>query len=411
MRNKTLLASLLVAVATPAFAQLDWISSTFEDGNAEHSRSLPINTDPQKYHVVWETLVIPTSNQTFNMMNGQVVADNKVIISIATVNDKDKTQATTITAMDADTGHKVWHVAQTGLYDQEMSYHSGKLFTFLNNDDTAQSLVSYDINTGKLINSVVVPNDVENLQPYGDSLYFTLGRHGLGSLNPDTSKINWTKPLDAGKYFGSTLSINNQYIITREFDNIRLYDRANGTEIKKIWRPDSGGMGGLQAAPIVDNDTAYAIFQSPGNRWEGRLFAFDLKKKTVKWSVPNQYNEYANVIMRSMILTNHTLISQAYTQTYQDQRINFIDAETGKTLWAWFVPRDEQMNGPYDMVATNDVLFIAGANHVLGVSLTTHQVVWQSEKPGYRLFLGAGKLFMYGRNETKAAYLTAIALN
>lgn len=414
MRIKYLLAALLVTTASPAFAQLDWVFAFGNgDGNAQHSSSSPITTNPQKYQTVWEAQITPNSDDYYTLQSSLIIADNRIVTSIAYQNNKDYSKFTNISAMDADSGKTLWTASNKGFQLSDLTYHNGKILTLL--DSAAQgksSLTAYDIKSGQTIYSQDVDKDIADLASYGDTIYFSKAGRAIGTLDPNYGRVNWVKPLDAGKIFNSSLSINGSNIVTREFDNIRIYDMKSGAELKKIWLPDSNGGASIQAAPIVDNDTAYGIFQGNTGMWEGTLYAFDLNKRKIKWAVPKQYNEYANIIERTLLLTNNTLVSLAYpAHTYDADKLNFIDAKSGKVLWSWSFPIKETNGRPYAMVATDDTVFISNLSHVYAISLATKQVVWTSDKPAFRLFLGAGKLFMEWESENKATYLTAVALN
>ncbi len=66
------------------------------------------------------------------------------------------------------------------------------------------------------------------------------------------------------------------------------------------------------------------------------------------------------------------------------------------------------------MVATNDALFVATANHVYAISLQTHQIVWTYDIRATRLALGDNKLFIVTTDDeprgNAKATLIAIAL-
>ncbi len=414
MRLNYLLAAALITTASPAFAQLDWVFA-FEngDGNAQHSSSLDITTNPKNYRTVWETQLTPARAEYYSYESSVLIADNKIITSTAYMKTDDHSKSTNINAIDADTGKSLWTVYNPGLNDYDLTYHNGKIITLLDSDTADKSkLTAYDIKSGQPIYSIDVDDNITQLLSYGDSIYFSQDDHAIGSLDPNYGRFNWVKPLDPGKYFKSSLSTNGTYIVTREFDNIRLYDIKTGTELKKIWLPDTPGDGGIQASPIVDNHAAYGVFRSKSNLSSGRLYAFDLSKQKIKWSVPNIQVEYNNVVERTILLTNHIIVAQAYrARQYDADKINFIDADTGKTLWAWSVPDSDKNYATYPMVATADTVFIAGTHHVYALSLTARKVVWSSDKPAYRLYLGANKLFMEWNNEAEESFLTAVALN
>lgn len=413
MRIQALLTALLITTTSPAFAQLDWVfASTDGDGNAQHTSSLPITTNPQKYQTIWETQIFPSENDHVLMRYNLLIADNKIITHNAYIYYYNGDFLTDMNALDTETGKTLWSTQINSYQENPITYNHGQIITLLNNGANNQStLAAYDIKSGQNIYSVMVDNDIAHLTSFGDFLYFSKSNHAVGSINAKDGSINWVKSLDAGIYFSSSLSVNGNYILTREYNNVRVYDISTGAQIKKIWVQDAFG-GNFTPAPIVDGDSAYGVFGNQDYITDGSLYAFDLNTKQIKWSVPNQYNEYGQQFQRSMLLTNNIIVSQSYTsRSSGPDRLNFIDAKSGRMIGAWLIPGEEQLNSSYEMVATLDTVFIACAKHVYAISLATRQVVWTSDKIADHLYLGSGKLFMQWKNDKKESLLTAVALN
>lgn len=319
--------------------------------------------------------------------------------------------------MDADSGKTLWTVTTNGSKLDTLTYHKGKIITTLAGAEEKNFLLTaYDIKTGETIYSVNIDKNIDHLIPYGDSIYFSKKHNTIGSFNPNDGHLNWLQPLSTGNTFGSSLSVNSQYILTRDFDNVRIYDNRNGKELAKISEPDAfNDSRSFNAAPVINDDTAYTIYQTKAEHYPATLFAIDLKQQKTIWSVPNLFDEYSFTAERTLLLTNNVIIAQGYrTSSEGADNIHFIDAKSGNILGSWKVPDADKLALflPYFMVATADTLFVASAHHVYAVSLQTHRIVWQYKVDATRLFLGAGKLIMEWQDEAKReTHFTAVQLN
>lgn len=401
MRTFNFLAAAAIVIATPAFAtEADWVG---HNGNAQNTRSLNITTKPENYHLAWDILYQPYPDAEDTLEGNPVIAEGKSINTIMTYKGKQITNH--IVALDAKTGATLWKM-DTPIIQLISTYFNSKFYMqgrLDKNNDNLYALYAYDAQSGAALYAVDLPDRIHDIQPYHDAGYFSVNGNTLGKCNLNNGAILWTKPLMQGMKFSSRLSINKNYLVARSFDNISVFNRADGELVHKIQVPDTFKHPLFSNAPVINNDDAFAVFIDKNQR-NARLYAFNLRDGKIKWQLPNQrpYDD--------LVLINKTIFSVA-----QDGKsINAVNTETGKIEWTWAIPDAGDDSYP-SLIATADVLFVDSNEHLYAVSQTTHEVVWQYDQHVYDLALGDNKLFFTHFNKNNDSdrkhYQSAIALN
>lgn len=412
MRVKYLIAGLLITTATNSYAQLDWM---LYEGNAQHTNSLPITTNPDKYHEIWKTSFQPNDNSQAAWLIDLIVADNRIVYSYHMLDTSNKNH-NNIYALDTETGKSVWSVEPTNTSAPSLGYYftyqRGKLLA--SEIDTKNTFLNaYNIKSGQEIYHVTLPPHIHSFLSNRDQTYYLLNNNVLGGLDADYGDIHWQSEFTGDTNYTSNLAINDQFIVTNQLNSINVFNLKYGEKIRSITTPAYAPETGQQPAPVLDGNTAYATLKVNTNKWSGTLYAFDLTSGTIKWALRDQYKEYASTIYRSIFLTNRTLLSFSYLLT----SLNAINADTGKIMWNWQIPADEyQRYSPPPVAATADTVFIALTKHVYGISLATHEVVWIGDYAAKNLALGDDKLFVIWEGEKmqgqdKETFISAIALN
>jgi outer membrane protein assembly factor BamB len=405
MRITPVLAALLVTLSSPVFAQIDWLM--MNDGNPARTNHLPINTQPSQYHTAWKTqLQADIDKFNYYWLVGVVIADNRVFSSFTKYDDKNRLHQV-IYSQDSASGNVLWINDEIGTHDLSLTYHQGKLLAYQTNK-TAFVLSAYDFKTGQELYKVPASSRVYSYMPSGKNVYFSVSNQIdlISSLDSDNGSVNWQTPVSSGDSILSDVSINEQLIVTRSADGILAFNPANGTETYKLSIPNVTKGVNTVDAPVLDNQSAYVLFPDVANSVKGILYAIDLNTRAVRWALPDQF------ALQHLSLSNQQLISTNATL----DRINSINTATGKIDWSWNIPADEQIHdspnshSPYATVSTNDVVFIACRHHVYGISLSTHQVVWQGEQSARYLALGDDKLFIILNSADNHMKMEAIAL-
>jgi outer membrane protein assembly factor BamB len=400
MRIKYILASLFITYSAPVLAQLDWIS---DDGNASHTNSLAIRTTPANYHVAWETTYASDPQMQYWMPDGLVIAEGRVFSAVNIILKYPPLhERMVITSWDVETGKTLWSFDHHGWV--KASYQNRTLLLQASGWDD-HAIEAYDIKSSQMIYHAPIPDNSSLLIPFGRQTYFTANNNKIGSFDAASGSLNWLNTLDPGKIFQSTMSINDDYIVVRDFDNIRVLGRNDGKEISKIWVPDTVYQQRYGFEPaVLDDKNAYALFQEDSERsHRATLYAFDLQTHKIKWRVPGQYQSESLVLVDNMI----------YSFNDQLNTLNAINTDRGKIEWTWTFAAESLYSTAPHMIATADTIFIPLHDRVYAVSLTTHRTVWKSEHQVSQLALGGGKLLMVWKNKEDQfnAYLTAIALN
>ncbi len=412
MRGKTPILYLLMLIAAPAFSADNWMSY---DANPQHTSSVAMATDPGKFHQIWEReFNFDGFKTSMGLTWPLAIADGKIFYGYSPGNNQDPVVA----ALEADTGKTLWE-AKDKYWEttpiRELFWFDGKLISF---NPVVNLVEAYDANSG--IRLYQVYDDLFRSQLENGLLYFNRGAGGnhnemiTGAFDVATGHTRWLTSalnIQSNETF-SALSISDQYLITRLQCSMLWQDKTNGALIDMLPLPKC--LSYANAAPIIFDNTAYTIVMDTNHaaptqyqQMSGTLYAIDLATRKIKWSLPDQYPEYSSIAIRSLVYSMHTIYSLSYT----NDSINAIDAKTGQIRWSWTIPPEERTTGLI-LAATPNVLFVNGRQHVLAVSLITHQIVWKSEHNADYIYLGSGKLIML-RASTKPMkeYLTAIALN
>lgn len=396
MRFTHLIASLGILLSSPAFASLQWIS---HGGNASKTYSLPITTTPDNYRLIWERPFFTNSESEMFYVDDYLIADNKIFYSLTTL-DKDRHFHYQLMTVDADSGKTLWTSDQShSLY---LSHHNGKILLD-STADNEKTVAAYDVKSGQIIYTVSMPNKISTFIPFESNMYFSIGREGVGSFDATNARFNWKASLAPGKTFLSGLAVNEDFLIARQFDGVRVFQRSNGQELYKLWIPDALYEATAYQTPTVDDKTAYILMKDddqPSYCGSASLYALNLSQRSVKWIAPKQaYDQH-------LVLTKNYIFSLKK----DSDAIEAINLTTGEVAWSWAPPSDDNMKSA-DVVATADTLFIAAKHRIYAVSFSTHQSVWQIDRAAYHLSLGENKLFFLAKDKTGKLNLAAIALN
>ncbi len=300
MRALGLFTAVSLAIATPAFAtEAEWVSHY---SNPEHSNSLNISTNPQRYHQVWQVPFQPYDNTDQWWSLGFVIADGKLINGIATYNRNEKRFKNHLFALDTQTGLTLWSTEINHDFWYP-SYQNNKIF-LQGNVKEKNIIAAYHPETGQMMYSLDLPANISTIIPYANKSYYSMDHHSLGQYDLATGDIAWQRSLMPGMFF-SSWSLNHQDIITREFDAVRILDNQTGIEHYKFWVPDSFFVNTSYDAPAVNDDYAFALFQDD-DTVKAALYAFDIHSRSVKWALPDQ--TYSSYHANNLVLINKTIL-------------------------------------------------------------------------------------------------------
>ncbi|OGT49654.1 MAG: hypothetical protein A3E82_03285 [Gammaproteobacteria bacterium RIFCSPHIGHO2_12_FULL_38_11] len=403
MKTKILTASLICLASFSTFAKTDWVNT---DGNPAYTKSLDINTNPKIFHILWKVPVNSDPDTKLFLTWNKVIADNIYFSSYSVDDKKNNTIKSIMNAIDTQTGKTIWSDQRHNFIN--LQYNNNMLLEKVNNH-----LFAFNPRTGELrYEKILDPYYLyDDFQSDDNQIYFSsVNLQKFGNLDGLTGDVNWTVQMPKYTYRKSNISFNDQYIVTRFFDELYLFDRTNGAYLNGMKVRDIIDPRMMSYQPVtLDKKTAYLFFQDVdcSDYCSANLYAIDLNQFNIKWVKQKQFiNEI--VLSANMVFS----VDQKKFTEYQNQRVNAINAETGVIEWSWKIPSDDttHFHAPY-MVATSDILFVAGTKHLFAISLATHDVVWQGDFAATELALGDNKLFFMTKPGEGEAYLHALALS
>lgn len=398
-KQRLVTISLLLVSAT-AFSASQY---SYQAASAGHTGYYEMQTNPEMYHILWQRFV-GSEDVKAEFPRGSSVYNGIAYYTFIEVLNKSHDGSRLnkrIIAVDTETGETLWKKDEKGegLIEAPL-IGNGKLFFSVGNNQFNRT-EAVDPKTGEIQYSIA---DTGEYIPYGSSLYSLDSGVMAQYLQVDGSP-EWL--VEAGK--GERhFALDNDYIVLRSARNaVTAFNRKDGSEAFSVTIPDVFSFNTIDRQLVLDEktNTVYTPFSASRDQWTASLYAIDLNQRVVRWRVPGQSNNAQPVVAGNYVFSQ----SSDYVKPVH---ISAINAVTGKVEWTWAPPEDDSIISSLP-VATSDVLFIDGEKRTYAVSITTHEVVWQTEVTG-RLSLGDDKLFILSKRPGSLQaydYLTVIGLN
>lgn len=391
----------LLITSHSAIAKTNWHN---EYGNPACTKSLAINTNPSKFHILWKKPINTDSSSTLFSIWDRMIVNNIYFTTYKLFNNDGVNTSDIIEAIDSETGEKIWSdTRDTAIH---INYARGYLLEYFWDYKTlSHHIRALNEKSGDVYYDKELPEDTLTLLSDDKQTYYTsLTNDIIGNLDGLTGIVNWSVSVPKSILLKSSFAFNEKYLISRDYNTLYLFDRLNGAYIDKITASDVEFSQYMGFRPVtLDNNTAYVLFSaSHEHSISADLYALDLTYHNVKWKVQNLFYD-------QLVLSSNTVF--AVTQD-EIQRVNAINAETGKISWSWKIPPEDAsfFHAPY-MVATNDILFVAGLKHLYAISLTTHDIAWRGDFAATDLALGNNKLFFTVNLNNGNSELYALALS
>lgn len=403
--GSVMLTVMLLCFSVVVYADNVWIGP---QGNAGHTGYVPITTNPANYHLLWDKKLIPAN--IVNARFGNVILDHTIFYACDEYTGMHKYIDSILIAVDTATGNVKWKtVLNPELsinFEHPLHYVNHALYVSMGNKKVNTSLYNYDAQTGKLLQPAqtfysgwIVASDNANF-------YAITNKDQLLQLNPSDLSAKWSVPYKNDKYTAVRGYALSQHYFMEQTDSsntiLNFFNFLNGkqdTSVNVTDVPESD----LIRYPVIDDETnaAYVVL----GRWASAspiLYAIDLTQHAIRWSLPNQNGKENPVVANNVV----------YSVSDDAKTLNAIDAKAGVILWTWQLTDDEYINTFEPPVVTNDAIFFVSKNHTYGVSLTTHQTVFEVNKAGF-LSIGDNKLFINSYNQENGSddYVAAYALS
>lgn len=384
MRSPILIVALTLLISQTTFASATGLWTTFQ-GNPQHTGYLPMQVNPQKFHVLWRKQLAETTDTGWYVTQDAAVTEKMIYV---TLQDFASSYAE-LTALETSTGKIAWQIPfDYSLGISAPAYTDDKLFITSWQQGSGEKLRAYKAQTGKLL--FTTPISSLSLSLYGtpvatDTIVYAPTNSATHAINTTTGRPTWVSTI--GESFSPAL--NGDHLYSMSWQKLIASDATNGAQIYSI---TNNSHYPSQTNSLVINATKQLIYFS-GNGENRDLFAYDLTTQQLKWeSVGNYYDIQP-------VLANSTLFAWDYSRG-----LTALDAETGALQWQTNAGIQETIYPIF--VATDTVVFLAGEKNTYAISRDTHQIVWQIPITG-RLVLGNQQLFIIGTDHQ----VTAVALN
>jgi outer membrane protein assembly factor BamB len=191
----------------------------------------------------------------------------------------------------------------------------------------------------------------------------------------------WTLPLPSSPVLNSNIpALDGNYLYQYTGASLVIVDKATGSLVATIADPNALVVStDYYGAPIVSGNSlvvAYSGTQymttpiSEAGLRERKLVAFDIASRSVKWASAQSYT--------TTPATANNVIYAGHNGGIPG--LDALSTTDGHVLWSWTPPTGEQFH--WNIVVTDNLVFVSTDKNVYAIDLTTHQTVWSANTPG-----------------------------
>lgn len=364
-------------ISTQLFAaNANQVWGTYQ-GNPAHTGYSDTTVIPDAIKPLWSReLTPPPGNHT--TLGQPVVAQGNVYFHTHTyrITTGGATYPDSLLALNAANGETRWQQDIDLLYTaSSISYDNQKLYVMLMKQSELQRkltqsnilITAYDADTSKTIFSQPAQlsngvNDWNSQAPVIDHHQLFLGTMNMQlAANADNGYVQWRSGDVSG--MDNLAVVNKDYVIRLMNNAISLLSRKSGKLVKSIQGADAQYW--TEDTPVILNEAQNIVYAVFFNRKDTRqLTAIDLNTSQVKWKLdlPANYKQplYANGMLYVM-----------QTDDLDTNNLYAIDANSGTITWTLPINEDIRVSP----ILTKNALFIYTQEHLLIVSLETHQII------------------------------------
>lgn len=230
------------------------------------------------------------------------------------------------------------------------------------------------------------------------SAYGSLGATPIAAFDGTTGQSLWTGGTQGGSIGTSIVSDGSfaYYIVPRDTGAPALTS-LNQTNGAMQWQSTlADGVSYVYATPALDGSGGAILLANTQN---GPLIdRYQLTSGQLDWHVtlpPQQLASEAQAIA----VANGTIYlaySDGLLTGGNTPAVSALNLTDGSTAWSWSPPPSSTFGVRiYDLIATNNLLFVSTTNAVYAVDLTTHQTVWTLPAPGEAMAISpSGTLYV-----------------
>lgn len=387
----------LVRVAT------DWEGF---NGNAAHTGFVPLTLDVANFSHRFSRA--SNDNTRFDQI---ALADGKYLLISREVSSLPNAPVNPVLQSYSETDNTLqWRVAGSATATFFNLAASGKQVLVTSGEANGRLLTSFDSGNGSerfnhLDNYARLTSSRNDFAPVvaGNQICANNGTDGeLQCLNAGNGNLQWRASLRSlvDPVFQNTApAISNNLVLTNLNGKFSAFDRITGSLqfALAVPGPSSGSVQTFhelnQAVVVPESGSALLLDRRnlDGSPRDNTLTMVDMASQKIRWQAQGQF-------------TAHPVASPAvvYAGNHQTRAIEARDLVSGKLLWSWPLPLQNDDAFGDNLILTNNLLLVAARNNTYAIDLASHQAVWSYHLSGKLALSAQGVLYILGADPANA---------
>ena len=360
----------------------DWSQAaewTMFQGNASHTGYVNATIDPDVFREMW----VQSPLGAAIALNPVTTGDGNVLVSSMSYFGNQL-----VASVDASSGATKWSYIFGNIASVDPpAYANGTMYVQTGGQGDSY-LWAFDANTGAIKFRTAYGNQwsVWYAPTIVDQTVYAAGGYygGMYAFSATDGTIKWTASLNQYDQFTPAVRDGVVYAYTGSYTpEVTVADAATGSVKWQIPDPNFSWNGwSMNVAPALGNANDLVATQG------GRLVAFDLAAKALKWQKPGNFTGNVTIANGTLYVANSGQI-EAHSES------------DGSLLWLWLPP--DKLPPVNTSIATNNLLFVSTASDTYAIDIGSHQLVWSYHGGGALALSKQGILLIAQQNGRLAA--------
>ncbi|MFL5615285.1 MAG: Ig-like domain-containing protein [Gemmatimonadaceae bacterium] len=359
----------------------DWSQAaewtTFQ-GNASHSGYVNASVDPDVFKEQWVQSPLGTSG-----LNPVTTGDGSVLVSSMSYFGSQL-----VASLSVSTGTVKWSYNFGNIASVDPpAYANGTMYVQTGGQQDSY-LWGFDANTGAIKFRTAYGNQWSLWYAptiVDQTVYAAGGTYGgMYAFSSVDGSVKWSAALNQYDQLTPAVRDGVVYAYTGSYTpEVTVADATTGSVKYQIPDPNFSWNGwSMNVAPALGDMNDLFATQA------GRLVAFDLGAKTLKWQKTANFSGNVTVAHGALYVANGSQL-EAHNEA------------DGSLLWLWVPPDRLQLVNTN--IATNNLLFVSTTSHTYAIDIGSHQQVWSYPAGGALALSKQGLLFIAQQNGRLAA--------
>lgn len=350
-----------------------WTQAQYD---AARTGFVPATFSPAAFNFRWSVDADSSKPRRFNPV---VVADSKVyLVSNDTAGTEPEWK---LQAIEESTGQERWHSDLGKRSQVSAPVLAGNGVSLLTSGSVGNSYRTFNLGTGMQMSDITTAvNLTAEYAPLLASSNLVYGQYGatgtLSKFDAATGKLLWQFTDARRNRGGWSIATDDNLIYNYSQGWMLGINAASGALVYAMPSlvPYFGPAPTM--SPVL---SATQVFVTESDSTGGALAAFDAATGKLAWQVQSSFTSYPALVSDVLYAVN-------------GGKLEARSAATGAPLWS---SPSLGAGGPYTQVlATNNLAFVASASRVLAVDLATHAVVWEYAAGGSMAISDNGILYI-----------------